>query len=178
MVTLSQYGKIDVVEQSPLTLRGQKSHCNGEDRKNQANREGIEAQDHEVCKPSALLWNSPNAAWRQCLQYSHDAEDAEKESKANTRLALHRRPNTMVHPVALSRQSLTNRANQLIMLRNARDVSWPLRSAPSKLVAHLHISIVIFPEHPEHACRTAASEDVCTYRRPDVIGEIVFDLRI
>ena len=53
----------------------------------------------------------------------HYAEDAEKESKANTRLALHRRPNTMVHPVALSRQSLTNRANQLIMLRNARQNS-------------------------------------------------------
>ncbi len=85
-------GKIDVVEQSPLTLRSQKSHCNGKNRENQAHREGIEADDHKICKPSARLGGGQSPTRCKDFAKCHHGEDAKETSKAYPYFTTHGKP--------------------------------------------------------------------------------------
>ena len=52
------------------------------------------------------------------------------------------------------------------------------RKADSELIPHLHVSIVILCKLSELACLVAAAEDICSDSSPDVVCEIILDLRI
>jgi hypothetical protein len=65
--------KIDVVEQPPLTLSGQKRHCGGKHRENQMHRKGIEADDHKICKPSVRLGGGQGPT--RCKNFANDNQN-------------------------------------------------------------------------------------------------------
>jgi len=81
--------QIDVVEQPPLTLICQKRHCSGKNREKQAHREGIEADNHKVCKPSARLGGGQGPT--RCMNFANGNynKDSEKKSQANCYFSVH-----------------------------------------------------------------------------------------
>jgi hypothetical protein len=83
-------GKIEVVEQPPLTLSGQKSSRHGKNGENQAHREGIETDNHKICKPSVSLGGSQRPARRKDFAKGDQKEDPEEKSQAYRYFSVHK----------------------------------------------------------------------------------------
>jgi hypothetical protein len=82
-------GKIDVIEKPPVTLIGQKRQRHRKKGENQADREGIEADHHKVCKPPARLGSGQGPARREDFTEGNQEKDPEEKPQTYRYFSAH-----------------------------------------------------------------------------------------